>query len=392
MYWTKISRVIQVKALRSTVSLLAIGVFVATVTACAIGSSRELRSTRSTSTKAASSKPARSLVMIDAKTGALDLSFPDAYGATSVIADGSGGWYVGGSIKRVGETARNGLAHLSSDGSLDPAFVPDMPRHDLVYSTLLHRNELFAGCDTLGVIAFDARTGKRLWRVSTKGGRVTSLAYWKGVLFVGGAFERIGGVRRSGIAAIDPTTGKPTSWHVKTSAMAVDVAVENGVVYIGGGFDNIGGKKRPLGLAAVSARTGRLTAWAPRLKGAGSLDSVDSVFVTHGQVLAGSVDYGFAAFSTRTGDALRWPERLLGSAWVFAVSSDTVFLAGIADAPFNRAGGKPAHSLASVVLPEGRFTNWRPNLGNCPGFYGLGVSGRKVLAAGYFWEPGDNKC
>ena len=99
---------------------------------------------------------------------------------------------------------------------------------------------------------------------------------------------------------------------------------------------------------------------------------------------------GFAAFSTRTGYALRWPERLPGSASVFTESGDTVFLGGIPDAPFREAGGKPARSLASVVLPAGRFTNWRPNLGKCPGLFALAASGRKVLAAGEFWGPGDN--
>lgn len=347
-------------------------------------------SARSTSTKSERSKAERSLILIDAKSGALDFSFPDAYGATSAITDGRGGWYVGGSIKSVEETARNGLAHLRGDGSLDSVFVPRMPKRDYVYSILLHRNVLFVACDTLGVVALDAKTGTRLWRVSTSRDRVTSLAYWKGVLYVGGAFKHIGGARRSGIAAIDPATGKPTSWHVRTSGIAASVAmaIGKGVIYLGGGFNSVDGKKTPLGVAAINARTGRATSWTPRRKnGAGYFRDANSILVTHRQVLIGSVDEGFAAFSTRTGYALRWPERLEGNVCALAVSGDTVFLGGSPDSGFYRVGGKPAHSLASVVLPKGWFTNWRPNLGSSPGIYGLAVSGPKVLAAGYFSVP-----
>jgi outer membrane protein assembly factor BamB len=369
--------------------LLALYVLVVLLSACACATSTGTVSSRSGKTTI----PARSLVIIDAKTGAIDVSIPDARGALSAISDTRYGWYVGGGFNRVGSTERNALAHLNSEGNLDGAFVPDMPKHDLVYAILLHRNVLFAACNTLGVIAFDARTGKRLWRVPTRGGRVQSLSYWKGILYVGGAFERIGHVRRSGIAAIDVATSKVTPWRVKTSAIVASVVVWKDVVYFGGMFDSVGGEKRPLGLAAVSARTGRPIAWVPKRKGAaGGIASVDKIFVTHGQVLAGSVVSGFAAFSARTGVALQWPRRLEGSAWVFDASGSTVYLGGIADAPFNRAGGKPAHSLASVVLPEGRFTNWRPNLGLCPGLYGLAVSGRKVLAVGSFWGPGGDVC
>jgi outer membrane protein assembly factor BamB len=369
--------------------LLALSALLVALPACVSHSS-----TRSTSATSTESNSGRSLVLIDAKTGALDISFPDAYGATSVIADGSGGWFVGGSIKRVGETARNGLAHLSSDGNLDPTFVPDMPGHDGVYSILLHGKVLFVPCNTLGVIALDARTGKRLWRVSTNRDRVTSLAYWKGVLYVGGAFKHIGGARRSGIAAIDPATGKPTSWHVRTSGIAASnvMAIDNGVIYLSGGFNSVDGNKRLLGVAAIVARTGRVTPWIPRRKnGAGYFRNADSILVTHGQVIIGSVDEGFAAFSTRTGYALHWPERLEGNVWALAVSGDTVFLGGSPESGFYRVGGKPAHSLASVVLPKGWFTNWRPNLGSSPGIYGLAVSGPKVLAAGHFSVPGDDE-
>jgi hypothetical protein len=57
---------------------------------------------------------------------------------------------------------------------------------------------------------------------------------------------------------------------------------------------------------------------------------------------------------------------------------------GAADAGVTRVGGKRANSLASVVLPKGMFTNWRPNLGRCTLVGAIAVSGRKVLVGGSF--------
>ena len=42
----------------------------------------------------------------------------------AAIADGAGGWFMGGTFSAVGGTARPGLAHVRSDGTLDTAFTP----------------------------------------------------------------------------------------------------------------------------------------------------------------------------------------------------------------------------------------------------------------------------
>ena len=67
-------------------------------------------------------------VAIDASTGADTGSAEIAGGGQvlfAVVSDGSGGFYVGGSFERVGGAARRNLAHVLSDGSVDPAFKPN---------------------------------------------------------------------------------------------------------------------------------------------------------------------------------------------------------------------------------------------------------------------------
>jgi len=117
------------------------------------------------------------------------------------------------------------------------------------------------------------------------------------------------------------------------------------------------------------------------------------MLVTHGQVLLGGSTGGFAVLDAHTARSLPWPKNLIqkgnagtgyGSAYAFASSGDTIYLGATSSAPFNRAGGRPANNLASVVLPSGKFTNWRPDSGRCTSVGEIAVSGREILAGGRF--------
>jgi hypothetical protein len=101
--------------------------------------------------------------------------------------------------------------------------------------------------------------------------------------------------------------------------------------------------------------------------------------VTHGQVLLGGKN-GFAVWDARTGRSVPWRKRLNGVATTFAVSGGTVYLgANPVPGGFTEAGGKPARDLASVILPTGRFTNWRPKVDTYVD--AIAVSGGTVLVS-----------
>lgn len=61
----------------------------------------------------------------------------------AAIADGAGGWYIGGSFTSVGGVGRPGLAHLLSDGTLDTVFDP--PELAQVKALALDAGRLYIG-------------------------------------------------------------------------------------------------------------------------------------------------------------------------------------------------------------------------------------------------------
>ena len=67
-------------------------------------------------------------VAIDRANGQADAALPQVSGGDgsvfAVIADGAGGWYIGGAFTRVEGVARANLAHIEPDGTLDAAWNP----------------------------------------------------------------------------------------------------------------------------------------------------------------------------------------------------------------------------------------------------------------------------
>jgi hypothetical protein len=323
----------------------------------------------------------RFLVLTDTRTGVVGRSFPDvnAPGAFCAIADGSGGWYIGGGFTRVGEVSRPRLAHLKSDGGLDRGFAPELPGSDWVGSVLRRGGTVYAGVG-FNVVALDARNGKQLWRTATQRGGVDDLGFKDGVLYVSGSFNRIGGTSRDGLAALDPRTGRVTSWRIRlsnrgSSAVVGPLAFSGEVLYVGGDFDRIDGSRRELGLAAIDTRTARPTAWAPIPKaGYYDPDSPIAIVISHGQVIVGGSKSGFASYDVRTARHLGWPLRYSGSLGApLAVLADTVYLS---------AGPGKDNNPAAVVLPRGSLASWRPKLGS--GASAIAISGGKILVAGAF--------
>ncbi len=161
-------------------------------------------------------------IPLDPISGLSVKGFPKVLGIVyAVVADGAGGWYIGGDFTSVGEVQRSNLAHILSDTTVsawDPGVDP--------------------------------------------GGFVFALAVNGGTVYAGGLFFSIGGQMRNHIAALDANTGLATAWDPNAGPVYA-LAVSGSTVYAGGEFTSmVGGQPRNY-IAAIDASTGLATTWAP---------------------------------------------------------------------------------------------------------------------------------
>jgi hypothetical protein len=169
----------------------------------------------------------------------------------AIVADGAGGFFIGGDFTKVGGITRAHLAHLRIDGSLD-AWNP--------------------GADQA----------------------VQSLTLDGTTLYVGGLFTKVGGLTRGRLAAVDAFTGAVTPWDPEADDNVYAIQPAFGKVYIAGEFLNVGGVQR-LRLAALDAATGQPTAWDPESNGP-----------VRALLLAGNTLYAGGTFSSIMGQSRQW--------------------------------------------------------------------------------------
>jgi hypothetical protein len=335
------------------------------------------------------------LALISVRTGAPQRGFPDLPLSTAV-SDGHNGWFVGRTVSVPGGSRPAGLAHLYRDGSFDPAWGTRLSRNVAVCRLIRSGSRLYVeGSDR--VEAFDARTGARLWtgpRVTPKqsgicGGSVPALAASSTRVYVGGNFTGVGGLPRRSLAALDAHTGRLLDWRAPPLRNGVDpihyvtaLAFNNSRLYVGGVFTTVAGHPR-YNLAALDPRTGALLTWKRASGGDTNGGDVDTILVTHGEVITAGHD-GFGATDTHTGRSLTWTSRLGGLASTFAAYGPLVYLGGDLRYSLRSVAGHRRNNLAALNLATGHFTTWRPNLAPYVSVGSIVPAGDKVLVIGAF--------
>jgi putative cell wall-binding protein len=190
----------------------------------------------------------------------------------SVVADGSGGWFIGGEFLQVGTSNRSYLAHILSNGTVDPAWNPSAD--NIVYDIFLSGSTLYVAGDftVVGgqnrnrIAAIDATTGTVSAWDPDSDFTVSEILVSGTTAYVGGQFTTIGGASRNNIAALDTTvnTNQATSWDPNADGPVQELLLDGTTMYVGGSFGNIGGAVRT-NIAALdtTVATNQATAWAP---------------------------------------------------------------------------------------------------------------------------------
>jgi outer membrane protein assembly factor BamB len=206
----------------------------------------------------------------------------------SVIADGSGGFYIGGSFTHVAGVVCHNAAHILADGTLDPAWDPE------------------------------------------PSGTVLALARLGSSVYLGGLFHGPGSINgnvaREYLAAVDATTGQATGWAPNPDNEVNAITAGGSTVYFAGPFEHAGGVAR-YRAAAADATTGAMAAWDPHPEGGSILTmeaSGTSVYVGGSFVGFGGVTSGRLVALDATSGARKWSAPVGGVVWALAVSGSTV--------------------------------------------------------------------
>lgn len=356
------------------------------------------------------------VVLADNAAGAQHaLAFPAIAGiVNAVVADGQGGFFVGGSFISAGGEPRANLARVDRLGRLtgwNAATNGDVHALLLV-SGVLYVGGSFTQAGAVGstttsrnrLAAFDAANGALMpaWDPGADN-TVRALAFHAGLVYAGGDFTLAGGggsgsSPHNRLAAIDAGDGSVTAWAPDIGNNSVlAVAADATGVYAAGNFTQVNGAERAglvsLALADGSTRAEFGTQTVNRFTPVRTLALDGSALYFGGSF--GSIGvigrFGLAAVNTADGSLLPWnpqaPGMLPQNQGVFALT----LADGIAYVAGSFTGGGqppvPRSNLLAARLSDGQILDWNPGTTSAQA-QAVAVSGNAVYAGGRFHAAG----
>ncbi len=181
--------------------------------------------------------------------------YPDVSGNVEAIAvQPDGKILIGGSFTTVGGQARNQIARLNPDGTLDAAFTPNANSAVCTLAVQADGKILIGGWFTV----VNGVTRNYIARLNpdgtldtgfnpSAGGKVETLAVQAdGKILVGGSyFSTVGGQTRNRIARLNPDGTVDDGFNPNASGSVLTLAVQaDGKILVGGSFTSMGGVTR----------------------------------------------------------------------------------------------------------------------------------------------------
>jgi uncharacterized delta-60 repeat protein len=331
----------------------------------------------------------------------LDLGIPGNGFVMAAAVQPDGKILIGGSFATVLGVARNNIARLNPDGTLDTAFDPNANTPNCLVSAITVQADgkiLVGGTFT----SIGGQTRNRIARLDATTGLADSFnpvansfvnaiaVQADGKILVGGLFtgtSSIGGQARNRLARLDPTTGLADSFDPNANNEVDSIAVQaDGKILVGGRFNganSIGGQTRNH-IARLDATTGLADSFDPNANN----DVLSIAVPGNGKILAGGTFTNIggqtrnyiARLDPTTGLADSFDPNANSFVSSIAVQADGKILAG---GQFGIIGGQMRHSIARLDATTGLPDSFNPNVSDT--VYSIAVQADgKILAGGPF--------
>ena len=328
------------------------------------------------------------LVLSLALVPAAQAANPQTNGAINAIAaDGSGGWYIGGTFTTVNGSSATNAAHVNADGTLDTNWLPS-PNGGVTAVTVSGSNVYLGGTfTTVGGAGHNliAKVGTNgtvsSWDPKmVSGTSPLALLVSGSTLYIGGSFRTFrnatdtANVVRNNLASVDTTTGALSSWDPNVTGSVRSMILDGTTLYLGGGLSAIGsgaGSSRAM-LGAVSTSDGSRLAWDPSNSAYSNSVAVGSFGgnLTVNQIAkigssiyaVGSFNYnsgeriGGANFDASTGMVGTWNPQSNNRLQSIAVNGSQFYVGGIA----TTFGGNSRGYGAAYKTSDNSLTSWNP--------------------------------
>lgn len=326
----------------------------------------------------------------------------------TAVSDAAGGWYIGGVFTEVGGKTRNNLAHIRADGTIDPAWKPNV--NDAVSSIILANGTVYVGgsftmatgSNTRNYLAaFKASDGSLLSWDPNANGAISSLALSTDgkVIYAGGPFTTLNGVTYNHLAAInsasvDPNGTAVQAWNPDINSTVSTLYVSNGIVYIGGTFSAVGTAPNTTtqkylaaiyGYNATTTPGSLVTSWTPSVN--------DFVYMitggTNDTIYVGGAFTAVNGFTRNHLAAINTSNTLLG--WNPSADSNVLGMADYGDTlyvsgEFSSINTSSRHGLAAIGS-DGTLYDWNPNANGVVDT--VATDGNAVYAGGTFTSVGE---
>lgn len=299
----------------------------------------------------------------------------------AAVADGIGGWFIGGKFDRVGSFDRLNLAHILANGNVDAGWTLDT--NGYVSALVFDGNNLFigggftkiGGADRSRLAAAKPNATLYGWNPSPND-TVSALAVAGNTVYIGGYFTQLAGTPRSRIAAVN-YDGALLDWNPNADDSVRAIAVSQDLVYLGGQFSKIGNSERKR-LASVST-DGTLQSWNPGANGTvRAIATTESAIYVGGEFTQiGETERGYLASISKTGFLTPWAPRSNFNVYSMTVQGNSIFIGG----GFSSIDGK-SRNRAAAVNGLGELLDWNPFVGGS--VLALAVTENAVFTGGNF--------